>query len=105
MYAAAKKKGKVVWTAADRAYYTNEIRDLLANDKVRCVIPSRCNRVATIPHSKRLYRLRHKVENFFRKTQDFRRVATRYDKLGCVFLAFVHLASIFIFLRDFVNTP
>jgi transposase len=105
VYAAAKKKGTVVWTAADRAYDTNEIRDLLVADKVRCVIPSKCNRVIQIPHSKRLYRLRHKVENFFRKTQDFRRVATRYDKLGSVFLAFVHLASSFIFLRDFVNTP
>jgi Transposase and inactivated derivatives len=38
---------------------------------------------------------RHLVECFFNKIKQFRRVATRYDKLATSFLAFVYCASIF----------
>ncbi|MBQ6960291.1 MAG: iron-containing alcohol dehydrogenase [Clostridia bacterium] len=38
------------------------------------------------------------VETFFLKLKEFRRVATRYDKLADRFLAFVHLACIRILL-------
>lgn len=38
------------------------------------------------------------VEVFFLKLKEFRRVATRYDKLARRFLAFVHLACIRILL-------
>ncbi|MEB3206224.1 MAG: IS5/IS1182 family transposase, partial [Vampirovibrionales bacterium] len=33
------------------------------------------------------------------KLKQFRRVATRYDKLDVTFMAFVYLASIFIILK------
>ena len=36
---------------------------------------------------------------YSRKLKVFRRVATRYDKLAVSFLAFVHLASIWILLK------
>ena len=45
-----------------------------------------------------LYKERHLVEVFFLKLKEFRRVATRYDKLASRFLAFVHLACIRILL-------
>lgn len=45
-----------------------------------------------------LYKERHLVETFFLKLKEFRRVATRYDKLADRFLAFVHLACIRILL-------
>ena len=105
VYEKALELGKVSYVAADKAYDTNDIRGRLASGLTKCVIPSKSNRLEQIPHSKYLYKKRHKVENFFRKIQDFRRVATRYDKLARTFLAFVQLASIFVFLRDLVNTP
>ena len=46
-----------------------------------------------------LYKERHLVENFFLKLKQFRRIATRYDKLAASFLAFVHIASIAILLK------
>ena len=46
-----------------------------------------------------LYRERHLVENFFLKLKQFRRIATRYDKLASSFLAFIHIASIAILLK------
>src|SRR3546814_1163488 len=41
-----------------------------------------------------LYKERNLVERFFNKLKFFRRIATRYDKLGSTFMAMVKLASI-----------
>lgn len=43
-----------------------------------------------------LYKERHLIECFFNKIKAFCRVATRYDKLVSSFLAFVHIASIWL---------
>ena len=45
------------------------------------------------------YKKRHLVECFFQKLKRFRRIATRFDKLSCRFLAFIHLACILIWLK------
>jgi transposase len=37
--------------------------------------------------TKALYRERNQVERFFNKLKQFRRIATRYDKLGAPYLA------------------
>ena len=47
---------------------------------------------------------REKVERFFNKINHFGRIATRYDKLGRTFLAFVHIVSAWVTMRQFVNT-
>jgi transposase len=39
------------------------------------------------------------IERFFRSLRNFRRVATRYDKLPENFLGFVHLAALLIHLK------
>ncbi len=38
---------------------------------------------------KAIYRERNHVERFFNKLKQFRRIATRYDKLGTTFFAFI----------------
>ncbi len=43
---------------------------------------------------------RNLVERFFNRIKQFRRIATRYDKLAENFLAAVKLASIRVWLRD-----
>jgi transposase len=45
-----------------------------------------------------LYRARNRVERFFNRIKQCRRVATRYDKLAANYLAFVQLASIRLWL-------
>ncbi|PAK99577.1 hypothetical protein B8W96_10830 [Lentilactobacillus parakefiri] len=42
---------------------------------------------------------RHLIENFFNQLKNFRRIATRYDKLAHVYLATVYIASICILLK------
>lgn len=44
-------------------------------------------------------KLREQVERFFTKLKQFRRMATRYEKLSRTFLAFIHIVSIWIMLR------
>ena len=45
------------------------------------------------------YELREKIERWFNKLKQFRRIATRYDKLSRTFLAFIHLAATWIMVR------
>ena len=46
-----------------------------------------------------LYKERNIIERFFSKLKQFRRVATRYDKLLVNFMGFVKLAAIAIWLK------
>ena len=45
------------------------------------------------------YRLRNRVERFFNKLKQFRRIATRYEKPAANYLAMIKIATIRIWLR------
>jgi len=83
---------------ADKAYGTNEILDYLQIRDADYAIPPKSNTRAPWRCDWWLYKERHLVECFFLKLKNFRRVATRYDKLASSFLAFVYIAAIFILL-------
>jgi transposase len=51
------------------------------------------------PYDAELHKERNVIERFFNKLKQFRRVATRYDKLLVNFMGFVKLAAIAIWLR------
>lgn len=78
---------------ADKAYDSADLRRQLKDQGTKAVIPNRSNRKKKFRFSKKEYRKRHKIENAFCRLKDFRRVATRYDKLAFVFAASVHLAA------------
>ncbi len=46
------------------------------------------------------YAQRQPVERLFSRLKQFRRLATRYDKLDAHFLDFIHLAATILWLRD-----
>ncbi len=48
---------------------------------------------------KRFYRWRHKTENFFCRIRDWRRIATRYDKLARSFLAATMLVGVLYWIK------
>ena len=50
-------------------------------------------------YDKVLYKDRNSIERFFNKLKNFRRIATRYDKLLANFLGFVTLGAIHILIR------
>lgn len=88
----------------DKAYDSDKIREKLGGKNINAVIPPKKNRKEQISYDKERYKLRNKVERFFSKLKQFRRVATRYEKLGETFLAFVQIAASCIMAREFVNT-
>jgi transposase len=84
--------------AADKAYDSNAILQHLEAAGIQAVIPSRASRVEQRPLDKHLYASRNLVERFFCRIKQFRRIATRYDKLSERFSSFVALAAAFIWL-------
>ena len=66
-------------------------------------IPNKVNRVAPWPFDAEAYRGRNKVERLIGKAKQFRRFATRYEKLKEMFLGVVHLVFGFIRLRRLSN--
>ncbi len=59
------------------------------------VVPPLAHRRQPWSYDRDPYRRRNLVERFFRRLKRFRRIATRYDKLDVVFLAFINLAVIY----------
>ena len=82
----------------DKGYDSNKIRTMLLAQGITPCIPSRRNRNRRMPYSKRLYKLRHKVENLFAKLKDWRPIATRYDRCAHIFLSAVLLAATLFWL-------
>ena len=61
------------------------------------MIPGRSGRKRPVRLDRTRDRDRHLIENAFCRLKDFRRVATRYDKLAANFLSAVALATILAF--------
>ncbi|MGY3698870.1 hypothetical protein ACVIGA_009012 [Bradyrhizobium sp. USDA 3240] len=91
-------------TVADRSTGPKEVKSTvlsieeeaiaeIVNRGAKPVIPNKSNRVTLHSFSKRVYKGRNVIERCFCRVKDFRRVATRYDKLARNFLAAVHLAA------------
>jgi transposase len=78
----------------DKGYDSDDLRIWLFERDVTPCIPPKSNRLDPLPYSKRSYRKRHLVENFFQRIKTFRRVATRYDKLAETYFGWVLLATI-----------
>ena len=66
----------------DKAYDSNPFRQSLRKDGIRPVIPGRSNRKKRIRHDKVAYKGRNVIERCYCRLKDFRRIATRYDKLA-----------------------
>ena len=87
------------YAAMDKAYDSNTIRAKLDAKGITPVIPPKSNRLEIVVYDQERYKQRNNVERLFNKLKQFRRVATRYEKLKANFLAFVTVALIVIMLR------
>ena len=80
-------------TLGDKAYDSAELRAELHERGTKPVIPNKSNRKQPFSFNKRFYKLRWRIESAFNRLKDFRRIATRYDKLARNYLASVCLAA------------
>jgi transposase len=77
----------------DKAYDSEELRLWLNERGTKVVVPNRSNRKQPFSFDKQSYKQRHRIENAFCRLKDFRRIATRYDRLARNFLATVCLVA------------
>lgn len=84
---------------ADKGYDADHLAQRIAEGGAEVVIPPKRNRKVQRPYDADLYKERNRIERFFNKLKQFRRVATRYDKLLANFMGFVKLAAIAIWLK------
>ena len=89
--------------AGDKAFNGQPQREVCTALGVELVSPSKKNAVHPVPLDKAAYRERNRVERLFAKAKEFRRVATRYEKLKETFLGLLHLVFGFIRLRAKYN--
>ena len=61
------------------------------------VIPGRSSRKRPVRYDRERYKERHLIDNAFCRLKDFRRVATRYDKLATNFPSDIALATALAF--------
>jgi len=78
---------------ADKAYDTDRLRRLIEARGGTPNIPPKANRITKNCFSPYLYRRRNAIERMFGRLKDFRRIATRYDRLATNDLAALCLAA------------
>jgi transposase len=89
--------GPVKRLIADRGCDADALRKTLRDAGFVPIIPGRRNRKLPIRHDERRCRDRWRIEAAFCRLEDFRRIATRYDKLAANFLSAVRLAAVVAF--------
>ena len=86
--------------AADMAYDSTALRQFLIERGTLPVIPSHPTRKHPHPFDPIPYKLRNLIERAFCRLKDFRRIATRYDKLARNFAAAVAIAATILWWVD-----
>ncbi len=82
------------YVVEDLGYDSDHHRRTLVGNNNIPVIPGRKNRAVAIAYDQTLYKLRRRIEIFFGKLKENRRLAVRYDKLDTTFLGFIALAAV-----------
>lgn len=77
----------------DKGYDSDAVRRKIEGKGAAPNIPPKANRRWKSCFSPYLYRQRNAIERMFNRLKDFRRIATRYDRLARNFLAAVCLTA------------
>lgn len=83
---------------ADKGYDSDSFIETITETSATAVIPPRSNRTVQRDYDKHQYKDRNLVERFFQKIKNFRRIATRYEKLDVNFMAMLFITSVYIWL-------
>ena len=86
------------YVLADKGYDSNAFVRAIYDTGATPVIPSRRNRKQPREYDRELYKERNIVERLFQKLKQFRRIATRYERLGRNYLGMLHIAASMIWL-------
>ena len=81
----------------DKGYDADWFREALEDKGIAVCIPARRGRKYPASHDRKLYKQRHRIENLFARLKDWRRIATRYDRCGELFLSAICIAATVMF--------
>ena len=79
---------------ADKAYDVDSLRQWLKARRITAVIPSTATRTVPYPLNRTAYRRRNLIERLFCRLKNWRRLATRYDRLARNYLAALALVAV-----------
>jgi len=79
---------------ADKAYDADSFRCWLKARRTKAVIPSTASQTVPHPLDRAAYRRRNLIERLFGRLKNWRRLATRYDKLARNYLAALALVAV-----------
>lgn len=83
----------------DKGFDGEPQRQACRDRELKPVIPYKANWTKPGRLNKKAYRERNRIERLIGKLKEFRRVATRYEKLNETFLGIIHLVLGFIRLK------
>ena len=86
------------YVLADKGYDSDQFIETVEASGAIAVIPPRRNRQKQRAYDRVLYKERNLVERLFQKLKQFRRIATRYEKLKRNYQAMLYLVSSIIWL-------
>ena len=81
----------------DKSYDADWFREARTERGIVACIPARRGRRNPAEHNANLYHKRHRIENLFARLKDWRRITTRYDRCGELFLSAICIAATVIF--------
>jgi transposase len=81
---------------ADKGYDSMPFIATIEQAGAQAIIPPRKNRRAQRAYDRYCYRERHLIECSFNRLKQFRRIATRYDKLARNYLSLLDLVGAYI---------
>jgi transposase len=82
----------------DKGYDADAFVALIHAAGATAVIPPRRNRIEQRTYDRHQYKDRNLVERFFSRLKQFRRIATRYEKLARNFTSMLNLVCAYIWL-------
>ena len=82
------------YVLADKGYDSDKLRNVIRAKGAKPVIPGRKSRTRKVRFDRSRYKSRWMVEAVFCRLKDFRRVATRYDKLARNYISTLAIATI-----------
>jgi transposase len=80
----------------DKGYDADALVQRIEQSGAQAVIPPKTNRIVQRPYDRHLYKDRNLIERFFNRIKQFRRIATRYDKLARNYLSMLNLVCTYL---------
>lgn len=89
----------VEYIAMDKGYSFYQTFDVCEKKELIAVVPPKSNFKHQWLYDRNIYRYRNEIERLFNRLKNYRRIATRYDKLDFMFGSFVQFWMIALLLK------